>query len=46
MEVVNEGMSGQVCQDRQLLTGDSPLAANALGILAADVLLARAAELG
>ena len=45
MTVVNEGMSGQVCQDRQLLTGDSPLAANALGILAADVLLARVAEL-
>lgn len=39
MKVLNEGISGQVHHDRQLLTGDSPLAANALGILAADVLL-------
>lgn len=39
MQVLNGGISGQVHQDRQLLTGDSPLAANQLGILAADVLL-------
>lgn len=39
MTVVNQGISGEVCHDRQLLTGDSPLAANKLGILAADVLL-------
>ena len=44
MKVVNEGISGQVCHDRQLLTGDSPLAANNLGILAADVLLKAADE--
>lgn len=39
MTVVNEGISGEVCRDRILLTGDSPLAANSLGILAADTLL-------
>lgn len=39
VKVMNTGISGQVHHDRQLLTGDSPLAANALGILAADVLL-------
>lgn len=39
MNVLNQGISGQVCRDRLLLTGDSPLAANALGILAAEVLL-------
>ncbi|MFV2029022.1 glyoxalase III HchA [Neisseria sp. S1] len=39
MKVMNEDITGKVCQDRQLLTGDSPLAANNLGILAADVLL-------
>ena len=32
-------IDGSVHQDRRLLTGDSPLAANALGILAADELL-------
>ena len=39
MTVLNDGITGQVHRDRQLLTGDSPLAANALGILAADTLL-------
>lgn len=39
--VLNDEMSGQVHKDRNLLTGDSPLAANALGILAADELLKR-----
>lgn len=39
VEIVNDGMSGAVHQDRRVLTGDSPLAANALGILAADELL-------
>lgn len=39
MKIMNTGISGQVHHDRELLTGDSPLAANALGILAADVLL-------
>lgn len=38
-KVMNTGISGQVHHDRQLLTGDSPLAANALGILSAEVLL-------
>lgn len=39
MKVVNTGISGQVHQDRRLLTGDSPLAGNRLGILAAEELL-------
>lgn len=42
MTVLNDGITGQVHQDRQLLTGDSPLAGNALGILAADALLKKA----
>lgn len=37
--VLNDDMSGQVHQDRRLLSGDSPLAANNLGLLAADVLV-------
>jgi D-lactate dehydratase / protein deglycase len=37
--IVNEGISGQVLRDRKLLTGDSPLAGNALGQLAAAALL-------
>ena len=37
--MLNEGISGMVHQDRNLLTGDSPLAANALGQLAANTLL-------
>lgn len=39
MKVMNEGISGQVHKDRKLLTGDSPLAGNKLGILAAEELL-------
>lgn len=37
--IVNEGISGQTLRDRKLLTGDSPLAGNALGQLAATALL-------
>lgn len=37
--IVNEGISGQTLRDRKLLTGDSPLAGNALGQLAAATLL-------
>lgn len=40
LNVVNDQMSGQVHQDRRLLTGDSPLASNNLGLLAADALIA------
>lgn len=40
VKVLNEGITGQVHKDRNVLTGDSPLAANALGLLAADELLA------
>jgi molecular chaperone Hsp31 and glyoxalase 3 len=39
VKVLNEGITGQVHKDRNLLTGDSPLAANNLGILAANELL-------
>lgn len=39
VKVLNEGITGQVHKDRKLLTGDSPLASNNLGILAADELL-------
>ncbi len=37
--VVNDDMAGHVHRDRGLITGDSPLAANALGKLATDVLI-------
>jgi molecular chaperone Hsp31 and glyoxalase 3 len=37
--IVNDGISGQTMRDRRLLTGDSPLAGNALGKLAATALL-------
>ncbi|HEV7319012.1 MAG TPA: glyoxalase III HchA [Ensifer sp.] len=39
MEILNDGISGAVYQDRKLLTGDSPLAGNALGKLSAEALL-------
>ncbi|MFJ5520248.1 hypothetical protein ACIQB4_24725 [Streptomyces griseoluteus] len=38
------GVTGQIHQDRGLLTGDSPLASNALGLLSADVLVEAAKE--
>lgn len=38
LTVVNDSMSGQIHRDRLLLTGDSPLAANALGRLAVETL--------
>ena len=38
-EIINDGISGMVHQDRKLITGDSPLAANALGKLAASAML-------
>ncbi|MFS1287568.1 glyoxalase III HchA [Pseudomonas piscis] len=39
VEILNQDISGAVHQDRKLLTGDSPLAGNALGKLAATALL-------
>lgn len=39
VKVLNEGISGQCHQDRKLITGDSPLASNQLGKLAAEALL-------
>ncbi|CDU22577.1 related to NonF protein, involved in nonactin biosynthesis [Sporisorium scitamineum] len=39
VEIINDGISGQVHRDRFLLIGDSPLASNNLGKLAASVLL-------
>ena len=38
-EILNNGISGAVHQDRKLLTGDSPLAGNNLGKLAAEAML-------
>lgn len=40
VKIVNTGITGEVCKDRNVLTGDSLLAANNLGILAANELLA------
>lgn len=42
-EIVNDGISGATHRDRKMLTGDSPLAGNALGRLAADALLGETA---
>ncbi|MGV0626394.1 glyoxalase III HchA [Mycolicibacter minnesotensis] len=39
LTVINDSMTGQVHRDRKLLTGDSPLASNNLGHLAAAALL-------
>lgn len=39
VEIVNKMATGTVHQDRRLLTGDSPMAASALGKLAAKNLL-------
>lgn len=39
LDVLNDDMSGRTYQDRRLLTGDSPLASNSLGLLAADALV-------
>ncbi|BEM58770.1 protein deglycase HchA [Serratia marcescens] len=40
VKIVNADISGKVHKDRHLLTGDSPLASNNLGKLAAETLLA------
>ncbi|MER6464125.1 glyoxalase III HchA [Streptomyces sp. NPDC001228] len=37
--VTNSDITGETHQDRKLLTGDSPLASNALGLLAAEALV-------
>lgn len=39
VKILNEAISGQIHIDRNLITGDSPLAANNLGIVVADELL-------
>ena len=39
LEIINEGITGQTHQDRKLITGDSPFAANNLGKVAARALL-------
>lgn len=39
VKILNEAISGQVHIDRNLITGDSPLAANNLGIVVADELI-------
>lgn len=46
VKTLNEGITGQVHRDRLLLTGDSPLASNALGKLAASTLLEDVAKRG
>ena len=46
VEIVNPQMTGETHQDRYVLTGDSPLASNNLGKLAAKVLLEDVAKRG
>ncbi|XWW99715.1 hypothetical protein V2A60_007727 [Cordyceps javanica] len=46
VRTLNDGITGQVHRDRRLLTGDSPLASDALGRLAAETLLEEAAKRG
>ncbi|EGP2023462.1 hypothetical protein IYO23_003711, partial [Shigella flexneri] len=40
MNIINDDITGRVHKDRKRLTGDSPFAANALGKLAAQEMLA------
>ncbi|ETS61588.1 hypothetical protein PaG_04343 [Moesziomyces aphidis] len=44
VEIINDAITGQVHRDRYLLTGDSPLASNNLGKLAAEALLEEVAQ--
>ncbi|WP_405557020.1 glyoxalase III HchA [Streptomyces sp. NBC_01171] len=44
IDVLNTDITGQTHQDRKLLTGDSPLASNTLGLLSADVLVEAAKD--
>lgn len=44
VELLNKGITGQTHQDRRVLTGDSPLASNALGKLAANTILEELAK--
>jgi molecular chaperone Hsp31 and glyoxalase 3 len=44
VEIINQDISGATLQDRKLLTGDSPLAGNNLGKLAAEALLKEVAS--
>jgi molecular chaperone Hsp31 and glyoxalase 3 len=46
VQILNAGITGQVHRDRKLLTGDSPLASNNLGKLAAPLLIEEAKRLG
>lgn len=46
VEILNEGITGQVHRDRKLLTGDSPLASNQLGKLASRLLIEEASRRG
>jgi molecular chaperone Hsp31 and glyoxalase 3 len=39
VEIVNSEMTGETHRDRYVLTGDSPLASNNLGRMAAEALL-------
>ena len=39
VEILNTDITGKCHRDRKLLTGDSPLASNNLGVLAAEALL-------
>jgi molecular chaperone Hsp31 and glyoxalase 3 len=39
VEIVNDDVKGRCHRDRKVITGDSPLAANSLGKLAAEALL-------
>ncbi|CPT74349.1 molecular chaperone Hsp31 and glyoxalase 3 [Mycobacteroides abscessus] len=42
--ILNTGITGQTHSDRKLLTGDSPLASNNLGLLAAETLVKAVTE--
>ena len=44
MKIINDDITGRVHKDRKLLTGDSPFAANALGKLAVQEMLAAYAD--
>ncbi|WP_417215421.1 hypothetical protein [Alcanivorax sp.] len=46
MEIINKKANGACCEDRKLITGDSPDAGNEFGKLAARALLAEVSGAG
>jgi len=46
VNIINDGITGQCHQDRNVVSGDSPLAAEGVGRLAAQALIQAARQAG